>query len=134
MLETPTNSDVTFIFGNDRRITAHKLILSTRSKYFESMFASSLKESQSGEIEVPDVDLNVFKAMLEFLYSGIPPKNLKEVSLELLIVADKYGMEELTTLCETSASENITARNVVDSLLVAEKTNNKWLNMLFVHL
>lgn len=122
LLETSNGSDVTFLF-KERRIMAHKLILSTRSKYFEAMFASSLKESQYGEIQVPDVDPKVFKAMLEFLYSGLPPKNLKEVALELLIVADKYGVDGLTEICESNACENLTAENVVDSLLVAEKTN-----------
>jgi len=124
LFETSNNADVTFLVKNTR-IQAHKLVLSTRSKYFERMFDSPLRENESNEIVVPDVEPNVFKAMLEFLYSGLPPRNLTDVSLELLTVADKYGMEELAIISETSALENLGAHNVVDSLLIGEMINNE---------
>jgi len=126
LFESSHNADVTFLIQNER-IKAHKLILSTRSKYFERMFDLPLQESEANEIIVPDIKPTVFKAMLEHLYSGLPPRNLADVSLELLTVADKYGMEELATISETSVLENLGAHNVVDSLLIAEMLNNETL-------
>lgn len=105
LLDASGNADITFIV-KDTPIKAHKLILSTRSV-------------------VPDIEPNVLKAMLEFLYSGLPPRNLADVSLELLTVADKYGMEQLATMSETSVLANLDAKTVVDTLLVAEMLNNE---------
>jgi len=124
LLDASGNADITFIV-KDTPIKAHKLILSTRSKYFERMFDTPLRENESNEIVVPDIEPNVFKAMLEFLYSGLPPRNLADVSLELLTVADKYGMEQLATMSETSVLANLDAKTVVDTLLVAEMLNNE---------
>ena len=103
----------------------NKAVLSARSKYFERMFDSSMKENLSNEVEVPDVTPVVFEALLKFLYSGLEPKNLNEIFLELLVVADKYRLEALVKVCETSAFKNLNADNVVDTLLVATTMNNE---------
>jgi len=124
MLEEPTNSDVTFLVGGER-ILAHKNILSARSKYFKAMFGAEVKENILNEVDIPDVKPQVFKGLLQFLYSGLPPKNLSEISLDLLVVADKYCVEEIEDICETNVCDNLDADNVIDALLVADKIDNE---------
>ena len=61
--------------------------------------------------------------MLQFLYSGLPPKNLADIALELLLASDKYGVEKLKKICEENAA--IHSENVVDALLAADRIRNE---------
>lgn len=45
-------------------------MLSIRSSYFKTMFASGMQESQNKEIELQDVRFKTMLAILEYLYSG----------------------------------------------------------------
>jgi len=124
LLENQTNADVTFSVQGEK-IKAHKLILLARSEYFANMFKSEMVENITNEVEVPDVDPLVFKGLLEYLYSGKPPKNLYKISLDLLVVADKYGMDEVKDLCMKNLYDRVSDKNVVDALLVAHKLGNE---------
>ena len=57
-------TDVTFVVGASpsMEITAHKLVLSARSPVFCAMFDGPLAESS--EIEIPDIDVDTFSAIL----------------------------------------------------------------------
>jgi len=124
MLEEPTKSDVTFLVEG-KMLLAHKAFLSARSKYFQAMFGSDMKENASNEIDIQDAKPDVFKGLLQFLYSGLPPKNLSEIAMDLLVVADKYCVDELKGICEAKICEQLDASNVIDALLVADKINNE---------
>ena len=54
LLESSNNADVTFLVQG-QRLSGHKGILSARSKYFERMFDSTLRENVFNEVVVPDV-------------------------------------------------------------------------------
>merc|ERR1712168_1038005 len=75
------------------------------------------------EVKVPDVEPEVFKGLLRFLYSGLAPENVADKALDLLLVADKYGVDGLKEICEEKAS--IHRDNVVDALLVADSIQNE---------
>jgi len=115
-------ADITFLVG-DEEIKAHKGILFARSKYFAAMFRSKLMEVTSGKIKVTDEEPKVFRAMLEYLYGGLPPKQLDDVALDLFVTADKYGIDELRDICELNLRAHLNADNVVDALLLAEQHN-----------
>lgn len=89
LLESGNHADVTFSLRGEK-IVAHKAVLSARCEYFERMFQSDVKENVSGQIEVTDISLEVFKELLQFFYSGQPPKFAGQETLRLLSAADKY--------------------------------------------
>ena len=99
----------------------YKVILS-RCAYFQRMFASETKEKSTNEVIVPDVTPDVFRAMLQFIYSNTLPKDSAEITLDLLVAADKYDVEKLKRKCEL-----LVTVNVVDALVVAESINAKTL-------
>lgn len=115
-------ADVTFVVKNEK-ILAHKLILVTRSPYFKNMFKSGMEESVSKEVKIGDIEPKVFRELLKFVYCDTPPEFHAEVSPELLIAAEKYGLDSLKKICESSLIENLSADNVVDFLLLAETHN-----------
>ena len=122
LLKSSKNADVTFCF-EERKIAAHKAILSARAPYFANMFASGMAEVSSNEVRVKDVESGVFEGILEYLYSGAAPANMPEIGLELLVAADKYGLDELKNMCEAGVGDRLTAAKAVDVVIVADKVN-----------
>ena len=86
------------------------------------MFESGTEESGTSEVKVPDIKAAVFRGLLEFLYSDSLPKNFDAVAFDLLLAADKYSVEKLVKMCESKAP--LSARNVVDALLVADRVES----------
>ncbi|KAI3417990.1 BTB/POZ domain-containing protein 2 [Globodera pallida] len=91
-------------------LSAHKLILLAASDVFEKMFlfdAQNAKAAASGKalleeikpVEVPDVEVGAFRAMLSFIYaddlSGISEDNVFDV----LYAAVKYNVPGLIKAC-----------------------------------
>lgn len=63
MLTEEVMCDVIFRVGRDKTaIKAHKYMLASRSPVFYAMFEDSLPET--GEINVPDIDKNIFQIIL----------------------------------------------------------------------
>ncbi|XP_071650413.1 kelch-like protein 5 [Temnothorax longispinosus] len=75
-------TDVTLIAGN-KRVPAHRLVLSAGSEYFATMFTSSLRESAQNEIELMDVDGDALWALVLYCYTGCI--ELHEDSVESLL-------------------------------------------------
>ena len=122
LFETGEDADVVFKVKGET-IPAHMLILAARARYFDRMFKSGMKECVSKEVIVPDTEPQVFRAMLQFIYSGLPPKKLEEIALDLLVVADKYGLCDLKKICELRACCILDENDVVEALILAERHN-----------
>ncbi|EFX73056.1 hypothetical protein DAPPUDRAFT_110141 [Daphnia pulex] len=109
-------SDVTFNVRG-RQFSAHKTILAIRSPVFAAMFLHPTKEMQSGEVEVEDIDPDVFQEVLRYLYTGSPQSTAMDVMAPaLLAAADKYLLEHLKTRCETHLIRQMSAKNCLDLL------------------
>ncbi|XP_076070728.1 BTB/POZ domain-containing protein 6-like [Mytilus galloprovincialis] len=69
MLENEIMCDVTFRVGESCKIIkAHKNILASRSLVFHTMFEGLLPEK--GEINIPDIDDDIFNNLLRYAYSN----------------------------------------------------------------
>ncbi|XP_015172686.1 PREDICTED: kelch-like protein 5 isoform X2 [Polistes dominula] len=75
-------TDVILIAGN-KRIPAHRLVLSAGSEYFAAMFTGFLKESKENEIELVDVDGDALSSLVRYCYTGCI--ELKEDSVQTLL-------------------------------------------------
>ena len=118
LLDDPEDADVT-LHVRGQEIKAHKAILTARSDHFRSVFKSGMKESISKEIELDD-DPTIFKELLRFLYSGLLPENLDQIAMDLLPIADKYAVEELKRSCDLAIRRNLSAKNIVQVMRLAE--------------
>ena len=52
-------TDVEFLVGEDSFV-AHRSLLSVRSPVFAAMFSSGMKELETGQVHIEDVDLETF--------------------------------------------------------------------------
>ncbi|GAM26477.1 hypothetical protein SAMD00019534_096520 [Acytostelium subglobosum LB1] len=130
-------SDVRFLVGKTKEhagehIYGHKMILSARSKYFKALFTNGMRESEKGEIVVPDVSKEVFLALLAYLYTDdlAPPTETATGSTtstghssslltELLILANQFLLDGLKVKCCELIGETLSTNNLVSLMSLA---------------
>ncbi|CAI9715115.1 20 [Octopus vulgaris] len=61
--------DVVLIVGQ-RKIFAHRMILSACSPYFHAMFTGELAESRQTEVTIRDIDENAMELLIDFCYTA----------------------------------------------------------------
>ncbi|XP_051201610.1 BTB/POZ and MATH domain-containing protein 2-like [Lolium perenne] len=102
---------------------AHRWMLEARSPVLK---ADLLLASTTGDgatlLRVNDMDAQVFKAMLQFIYTDSPPAlESATVAERMLVAADRYELEELKLICEEVLSRHVDMGSVADTLALAER-------------
>uniref|UniRef100_A0A183CPH3 BTB domain-containing protein n=1 Tax=Globodera pallida TaxID=36090 RepID=A0A183CPH3_GLOPA len=87
-------------------LAAHKTLLGTASDVFETMFrvdARIAKDAAGTEeikpVEVPDVEVGAFMAMLSFIYADDPRGISEDNVFDVLYAAKKYNVPGLVKAC-----------------------------------
>ncbi|XP_063115089.1 speckle-type POZ protein-like isoform X2 [Cavia porcellus] len=106
-------------FVRGQEFKAHKSVLAARSPVFNAMFEHEMEESKKNRVEINDLDPEVFKEMMRFIYTGKAP-NLDKMADSLLAAADKYALERLKVMCEEALCSNLSVENVADTLVLAD--------------
>ena len=120
LFENMELSEVTFnVRGQE--FPAHKNILAARSQVFSAMFQHPSKEKMTGVVDVPDIEPDVFKELLRYLYTGeVPLNRMDEVAIGLLAAADKYLLEKLKKACGDHLVNKMSPKNCVQLLSLDE--------------
>jgi len=120
MSDDDSFSDVTFVVNN-KQFSAHKNILSARSRVFCTMFKSGMRESKDQVIPIEDTEEVTFKEMLRFIYSGqCDPSILQDKTVDVLAIADRFDVPCLKLMCEDILLQRLTVDNASDTLLLAD--------------
>eukprot|EP00698_Gefionella_okellyi_P023395 TRINITY_DN7985_c0_g1_i1.p1 TRINITY_DN7985_c0_g1~~TRINITY_DN7985_c0_g1_i1.p1 ORF type:complete len:2097 (+),score=350.14 TRINITY_DN7985_c0_g1_i1:158-6448(+) len=114
----PQFSDVTLIV-EDKQFYAHRVVLASRSDYFNAMFSGPFQESQQRVVQVSGVTAHIFEYLLGFLYDCgcVPPA---DIALDLLAAANQFSLRDLKDACATVVEESIEVGNVCDVLHIAD--------------
>ena len=111
-------SDVTLsVNGYDYNV--HKNILAARSPVFRAMLKNNMEERKTGKVIITDIDNDVVKEMLRFIYTG-RSLSLDKMAEELLIAADKYQLETLKGECQKVLCKSLSIENAPKILMLAE--------------
>ena len=127
-------ADVVFAVEG-QEIWAHKLILTTRSTYFESLLnTSGMRESNNNDnddnegrrttIPLGNISVDTFRQVLRFLYTSDPGETTVEEATDLLGSADMFQLDDLKRICEIRMSQNLSIQNVLAILRLAKTTNS----------
>ncbi len=114
--------DVKFTFEGNESIGGHEHILAARSPVFAAMFQHDMQEAKTGQVAIHDVQLDIFKEMLYYIYSGrIRIKLTEETAMAMYMVADKYDIDDLKKVCRHFLSDFIDVKvdNALDLLVWA---------------
>ncbi|XP_071978340.1 speckle-type POZ protein-like [Engystomops pustulosus] len=116
--ETTRFTDCSLYVGG-QEFKAHKSILAARSPVFNAMFEHEMEESKKNRVDITDMEPEVFKEMMGYIYTGKAP-NLEKMADNLLAAADKYALERLKVLCEEALCNSLSVENVADVLILAD--------------
>ncbi|KAJ8000474.1 hypothetical protein DPEC_G00180490 [Dallia pectoralis] len=83
-LRTKQLCDITLVAG-ERRIPAHRLVLSSVSDYFAAMFTSDVREAKQEEVKMEGVDPDALWALVQYAYTG--RVELREETIECVLSA-----------------------------------------------
>ncbi|CAN0898538.1 BTB/POZ and MATH domain-containing protein 2 [Linum grandiflorum] len=130
LLESGKGSDVNFEVDGEM-FSAHKLVLAARSPVFRAQLFGPMKDQNTSSLKVEDVEAPVFKALLHFIYWDALP-DMEELGVNskwaatlmaqhLLAAADRYALERLRLLCETTLCEDVAVDTVATTLALAEQ-------------
>uniref|UniRef100_A0A0D9X5J9 BTB domain-containing protein n=1 Tax=Leersia perrieri TaxID=77586 RepID=A0A0D9X5J9_9ORYZ len=129
LLVEEEGADVTFIVGKEK-IAAHKIILATRSSVFKAELYGQMKEKRARSITVEDMQPDVFRDLLHFIYTDSLPdmedlgdEDYYEIISLLLVAADRYAMDRMKLLCESILCKNLDVKTVATTLALADQHN-----------
>lgn len=135
LLENEEGSDVTFNVSGVK-FHAHKLVMAARSSVFEKEFFDGREEDNS-EIVITDMEPNVFKALLHFIYRDTLMEDVESLdssstsmlsssdalAAKLLAAADKYCLPRLRLMCESVLCKDISVTSVANILALADRNH-----------
>ncbi|GBM67082.1 Protein roadkill [Araneus ventricosus] len=102
---------------------AHKIVLCSRSSVFKAMMISDMKEKNTECIQVDDLENDTVEQLLLFLYSDSLPNIQLKSATQLYYAADKYQIGKLKEMCSSFFTQNLSASNAGDLLLLADTHN-----------
>ncbi|KAM3300159.1 hypothetical protein ACQJBY_041274 [Aegilops geniculata] len=133
LLMTKVGADVTFEIGHET-FAAHRCVLASRSAVFMAQLFGPMREgTTTAAIQIQDMEPDIFKALLGFVYTDLMPEMEAESEAEveeggadevtwlrhLLAAADRFDLQRLKSMCEERLLEHIDLSSVSAILAVA---------------
>ncbi|CAL5005190.1 unnamed protein product [Urochloa decumbens] len=128
LLESDAGTDVSFIVKGET-IQAHRAILAARSPVFQAELFGTMSDATSPSITLQDMEPEVFKAMLVFVYTDELPEDeefgdsVTDMMQHLLAAADRYALDRLKLMCARKLW-NIISVDAFASTLACAETHN----------
>jgi speckle-type POZ protein len=129
LLKSMDGADVIFRVGGER-FPAHRSVLAARSSVFKAELFGSMKEKIVDTVKIFDMEPDVFKSLLHFIYTdSLPEQTAHEGDVHvdvvmaghLLVAADTYNLERLKLICEEKLCNHIDSNLVATNLTLAEQ-------------
>ena len=79
-----------------------------------------MEESQTNRVEIKEAEPEMVKEVIKFLYSGMLPDNIDAIAMDLLPLADRFGVDGLKEMRVAAIIWTLSVENVIDALMLAE--------------
>ncbi|CAL4979502.1 unnamed protein product [Urochloa decumbens] len=130
LLSSQRGGDVVFKVG-DEFFPAHRSVLAARSSVFNAEFFGPMNEKTDGHIRIEDMEANVFKVLLDFMYTdSLPAMDEGEeivMAQHLLVAEDRYDLKRLKLICEDKLCNHINIETVATTMALAEQHGSQGL-------
>ncbi|CAL5043020.1 unnamed protein product [Urochloa decumbens] len=131
LLWSKQGADVTIEVGGET-FHAHKWLLAVRSspEFKDRFFGPATQKKTAAtthiHIQIDDIEPQVFKSLLHFMYTDTLPKiddeeTLYKMATGLLAAAGRYKIEKLKEMCEEVLCERVDMSTVEASLALCEQ-------------
>lgn len=107
-------SDIILILKDAEQIPAHKVILASSSDYFRALLFGGLQESKSDKINLNCENINLFKLLLRYVYTGqisLNDLSVKDI-LEIFQMSHEYNFKNLNETISTYLISILNLENV----------------------
>ncbi|XP_072015383.1 actin-binding protein IPP-like [Amphiura filiformis] len=134
LLQDKTFNDVDVCVGKET-FSAHRLVLAACSSYFCGMFTGGLSEASKSAVDIHGVEPEIFKSLLDFVYTGCVDINASNAQ-SLLSAADMLQLDEVVTACCTFLESQLHPSNCLGFTRFAKAYNCHQLvalSMSFTH-
>ena len=101
-------------------LSAHKVVLSAATEYFNAMFLSGLSEQNSKEIVLNGIDAETFAILLDYMYTG-ELKLRSNNAASVLIASDMLNLTYVVKKCICFLSQNLNVENCLTLWNLAER-------------
>ena len=120
-----SNCDIHFNFKDGQKIGGHFSILAARSSVFAAMFNhETMQEKKTREVFIEDIQLNIFKELLHYIYCGRTGTIMTGDTARLMLVAaDKYDVPGLKEECIRILLIHLQESNAFELLIWAEQNS-----------
>lgn len=122
LLLSQNHTDCIFKIGC-KEFRCHKLILSTASPVFETMFYGSIPEKET--IEIRDMSARTFNMLINFVYTAridFENESIEDI-FELYYGAEKYFLNDLVEYCLNAVKFKLRFDNILPSLELSFRIN-----------
>jgi len=139
LLETEDNVDFEFILPADsgsssaaQILKAHRVVLAARCHWFHRALLSGMREAIDRKITLPDCSASLMSMFLRYLYGeSLDQVNINNDQLiELLILADRFEVAQLSSGCQTVLTSRLDLSNVLCLLAIADQWSATQLQVL----
>ncbi|KAK1612468.1 hypothetical protein QYE76_036141 [Lolium multiflorum] len=104
---------------------AHRWVLEAQSPVFKTELSLASTADMTTKLRIDDMDVEVFKALLRFMYTDSPPETsqLQEAAMaeKILVSADRYKLDKLKLICEKTLCQHIDMSSLAATLALAER-------------
>lgn len=126
-------TDVSFIVGSEEEeiIECHKILLILHSTVFETMFGQRWASGEAHSMQripLPEEEPEIFKFLLEFVYTGSFSTSDTDKLVSTLVLGKKYLCHPLIKKCIELLTDALTVQNVMQIYQVAEMMDEPDLN------
>jgi len=94
----------------------HRAVLASASDTLKQQ----LEDKSNPVVELGDVSRDDVRDILTYIYSGTPPV-FRDNAKDVLMIADRFGLEDLANECIFELLKTVTPTNVADCLTLASK-------------
>lgn len=103
---------------------AHRAIVCSRCEYFRRALLSGMKEEIDRKIVVQDTSPVIFRRFLLYIYGAPIDKTVSADQIcELMLLGDRYSLDELKDICEQILKAQIDEESVICLLSIADRFN-----------
>lgn len=123
--EIQVNNSSEHLINDDDEIhtfKAHRVIIAGRCEWFRKALLSGMQEDINRKIIIHDTSPVIFRRLLLYLYGAPIDKTVGvEQICELMLLADRYSVDDLKDICETTLLSLIDDQSVICLLGIADQ-------------
>jgi hypothetical protein len=115
-------ADFTLKSSDKKVFKVHRLVLATKSEYFEKMFTTDMQEKKESQAVLHNVHSTVLEQVIKYIYTG--NADLKKTK-KILDAAEYLGITGLKSMCEKQLLDDLKDINALEMLKTADMYNIK---------